>query len=74
LQVGNLSMFEAQREERQRLQEKKYLEQQREIQEIERFIERFRYKNTKAKQVQSRVKMLERMDKIAPPGEPDRSA
>jgi ATP-binding cassette subfamily F protein 3 len=67
LQVGNLSMFEAQREERQRLQEKKYLEQQREIQEIERFIERFRYKNTKAKQVQSRVKMLERMDKIAPP-------
>lgn len=38
--------------------------QQRQIAEIERFVERFRYKSTKAKQVQSRVKMLEKMDKI----------
>ena len=38
--------------------------QQREIKEIEAFIERFRYKATKAKQVQSRVKQLEKMDLV----------
>ncbi|MBI9033869.1 MAG: ABC-F family ATP-binding cassette domain-containing protein [Bacteroidales bacterium] len=38
--------------------------QQRQIAEIERFVERFRYKSTKSKQVQSRVKMLEKMDRI----------
>lgn len=38
--------------------------QQKSIAEIERFVERFRYKDSKAKQVQSRVKMLEKMDKI----------
>lgn len=39
--------------------------QQREIREIERFIERFRYKASKARQVQSRVKMLEKMEEIS---------
>jgi ATP-binding cassette subfamily F protein 3 len=38
--------------------------QQRQVAQIEAFIERFRYKATKSKQVQSRIKMLERMDKI----------
>ena len=41
-----------------------YDNQQRQIKEIEKFVERFRYKASKAKQVQSRVKMLEKMDTV----------
>lgn len=56
------SEFVERREERIDLQKSAYDNQQREIKEIESFIERFRYKATKAKQVQSRVKQLEKMN------------
>ena len=56
------SEFVERREERIDLQKAAYDNKQREIKEIESFIERFRYKATKAKQVQSRVKQLEKMN------------
>ncbi len=64
---GNYDQFLVQREEQVALQAKQYEAQQREIAETERFIERFRYKATKAKQVQSRVKMLEKLERIDAP-------
>lgn len=52
------------REERYEQQRRAYVNQQKEIKRTENFIERFRYKSTKAVQVQSRVKSLERLDMI----------
>jgi ATP-binding cassette subfamily F protein 3 len=46
-----------------------YANQQKRIQEIQQFVERFRYKATKARQVQSRVKMLDKMERIKIPPE-----
>ncbi len=58
------SEYIIQREERELHLQATYNNQQKEINDVERFIERFRYKASKAKQVQSRVKKLERMDKL----------
>jgi ATP-binding cassette subfamily F protein 3 len=52
------------REDRIERQVATYNNQQKQIRQIERFIERFRYKNTKAKQVQSKIKMLDKIDKV----------
>lgn len=52
------------REEQMATQQSAYENQQRQIADIERFIDRFRAQATKAKQVQSRVKMLEKIDRV----------
>lgn len=55
------------REERVRVQEAAVRNQERRKEQIERFVERFRAKNTKASQVQSRLKMLDKMEEIRVP-------
>ncbi|MGB1108979.1 MAG: ATP-binding cassette domain-containing protein [Gammaproteobacteria bacterium] len=66
LYSGNYSAFERQRAEHLAQQQSAYESQQREIKHMHRFVERFRAKATKAKQAQSRLKALERMEEIAP--------
>lgn len=61
---GNLSFYLQEKELRQEIQQGAYENQQQKIKQTERFIERFKAKATKARQVQSRVKSLERMDMI----------
>jgi ATP-binding cassette subfamily F protein 3 len=63
---GNYSAFEAMRAERLTLQAAAYAKQQERIAHLQRFIDRFKAKATKAKQAQSRVKALARMEKLAP--------
>ncbi|UYG07877.1 ABC-F family ATP-binding cassette domain-containing protein [Halomonas sp. M4R1S46] len=62
---GNYSTFERTRAEKLALQQAEAAKQQARKEEIERFVARFRYKATKARQAQSRLKMLERMGDIA---------
>ena len=64
--VGGFSEFVIQREERIAAAEAAAAAQQRQLASTERFIERFRYKATKARQVQSRIKALEKLDRLQP--------
>jgi len=61
---GNYSTYVRVSAERRELLKSAFNNQQKKIADIEKFIERFRYKSTKARQVQSRVKMLEKMQRI----------
>ena len=65
--AGNYAFYLEARQERRAHWQARYDNQQKEIAEAERFIARFRAKATKAKQAQSRIKMLERMERIPPP-------
>ena len=66
LYQGNYSAYERQKAERLAQQQVAFEKQQERISEIENFVRRFRAKATKAKQAQSRLKELERMETIAP--------
>ena len=61
---GNYSFYLQEKELRQGIQQNAYENQQQKIRQTERFIERFRAKATKSRQVQSRIKALDRMDMI----------
>ncbi len=66
LYSGNYSAFERRRAEQLAGQQSAYEKQQREIAHMRRFVDRFRAQATKARQAQSRLKALERLELIAP--------
>jgi ATP-binding cassette subfamily F protein 3 len=63
---GNYSTFEDMRAQQMELQQNSYLKQQDKIAHLQSFIARFKAKASKAKQAQSRVKALDRMERLAP--------
>jgi ATP-binding cassette, subfamily F, member 3 len=65
--VGDYADFVEQRDERIAQLERQAAAQGRKVAQVERFIERFRYKATKARQVQSRIKALDRLERVAAP-------
>ena len=66
LYTGNYSAFETARASQLASQQAAFTRQQREVAHMRSFVERFRYKATKARQAQSRLKALERLELIAP--------
>jgi len=62
--AGNYSFYEEKYAKEKELLKQQYENQQKEIKQTQEFIDRFRYKATKAKQVQSRIKQLEKMEQI----------
>lgn len=61
---GNYDFYLKEKELRDEIQKNAFQNQQQKIKQTERFIERFRSKSTKARQVQSKIKALDRMDKV----------
>ena len=66
---GNYSNYLKEKTVRMEQHKKGFLNQQKQIKDTEKFIERFRYKSRKASQVQSRVKSLEKLERIESPEE-----
>ncbi|MFD1008882.1 ABC transporter ATP-binding protein [Oceanisphaera ostreae] len=64
--TGNYSDFERLRGEQLALQQSMFEKQQRELTHMQEYVDRFRYKASKAKQAQSRLKAMERMERILP--------
>ncbi|RQW61632.1 ABC transporter ATP-binding protein [Vibrio viridaestus] len=64
--TGNYSSFENQRAERLMLQQAMYQKQKKQMAHMQSYIDRFRYKASKARQAQSRIKALEKMEKVLP--------
>ncbi len=65
--IGGFAEFVVQREERVQAAESAASNQAKKVAQVEKFVDRFRYKATKAKQVQSRLKTLEKLEKIEVP-------
>jgi ATP-binding cassette subfamily F protein 3 len=70
---GGYDRYQAAREERLAQLGSRHRREQREIAEVERFVERFRYKASKARQVQSRIKALEKRERVELPDAPARA-
>ena len=70
---GNYSKYLDQKSIRMEQHKRTFQNQQKQIKQTERFIERFRYKSKKASQVQSRVKTLAKMEKVESPDEDNKT-
>lgn len=64
--TGNYSSFETQRAQKLILQQAMFQKQQKQMSHMQSYIDRFRYKASKARQAQSRIKALEKMEKVLP--------
>jgi ATP-binding cassette subfamily F protein 3 len=67
LYYGDYDHYLGEKEARRQILQATFKTQQRKIEQTERFIERFRAKNTKSSQVQSRIKMLEKIERVELP-------
>jgi len=70
--TGTYEMYEIEKEQRYELLLKQFTKQQKEISHLQSFVDRFRYKATKAKSAQDRVKKIERIERIDKPTKSNR--